>query len=435
MAKRSVVSGLVSVFAVGYVFGITRANFPEMGTFFTFDAAVVAFYVVHHKLISSSFHSQDGQRLRHWVMALMLWPFILFFIPLQDPLIQAVGLRGNIFLLPFVLIGAKLEDDEIYSLGLSLAMLNIFAFTIGATEYFTGIQHFYPQNAVTDIIYRSNDVGINDAYRIPAIFANAHSYGGTMVLSLPLVVGAWIQRHKHVWHKNVLLVGMLAAILGVFMSAARSHFLALSVLIMVFTLSASLRPAYRVGWLIILLVVGYMVAASPRLQRFTTLNDEEYVDARIRSSVNAGLFDALYQYPFGNGLGGGGTSVPYFLADKVERPFAMESELGRMQLETGLIGVAGWIGFVVWVFMRPRVPRTDPWFVSLRMAFFVCAWFFVIGLIGIGLLTSIPSSAMMLMFLGWLGTRHTKAQPSLQFAPANFAPPLHPVQSRGEVRG
>ena len=417
LARRSLVDGLCSVLTFGYAFGILRANFPETASYFIFDAAVLGLYAAQSRLITQPFTTQDGQRMKHFVVFLMLWPLLLFLWPQQDPLVQLVGLRGNMFLLPFILIGARMTDNQRYRVALWMAVLNLAAFGFGTAEYIFGIQRFFPANAITDLIYRSNDVGLTGAYRIPAVFSNAHSYGGMMVMSLPWIAGSWVQRHRKVWHKNVLLAGVLAAILGVFMSAARTHFVTLILLLTVFTFSTRLRPVYRVGWLMVLLLVGYIVANNERMQRFTTLSDSEFVSFRVQSSVNVSLLDAVTQYPFGVGLGGGGTSIPYFLADKVEQPMAIESELGRIQLEMGIIGAAAWIAFVLWIVTRPRVHRGDPWFLGIRLAWFACMAFLIIGLIGTGLFTAIPCSPVFLLSLGWVCTQHTKRVPMLVRVP------------------
>jgi hypothetical protein len=415
LGRRSLVHGIICAIGFGYIFGITRANLPDTTSFFIFDSAVLGLYAAQSRQITAQFFTQEGQRLKHWVVFLMLLPIILFLVPLQDPLVQLVGLRGNMFLLPFILIAARLDSDQMYEIGLCLAMFNIAAFTAGLAEFVFGIEHFFPRNAVTELIYRSNDVGGGNAYRIPSLFANAHSFGGMMVVSLPWVTGAWLQQHRKIWHKNILLAGMIAAMVGVFMSAARVHFLAMIIVVGVFTFSSKLRPIYRVGWVVVLLIVGYIVASNPRMQRFKTLNDTEYVSGRFHSSVNVSLVEAVIQYPFGVGLGGGGTSIPYFLEDKVKRPVSVESEIGRIHLETGIIGMAAWLGFMLWVFTRPRPPKEDPWFLATRMAWACCLSFFAMGLIGIGLFTAIPSSAVMLMSLGWIATRHSRQ--AIPFAP------------------
>jgi len=407
LARRSLVHGIVSVLVAGYVFGIIRANFPQYASYFIFDAAVVGLFAAQITQITQPFYATDGQRLKHWVSFLMLWPLLLFFIPQQDPMVQLVGLRGNVFLLPFLLIGARLDREQIYTLGLDMSVLNLGALSVGILEYIFGIERFFPHNAVTEIIYRSNDVGSMDAFRIPSVFSNAHTYAAMMVMSLPWIVGAWVQQHRKVSHKNLLLAGLLAAMFGVFMSAVRTHFVLLLVLITVFTFSSRLRPVYRVGWVVVLLLVGYVVSTHERMQRFTTLGNSSMVASRIHASVNVNLLDAVEEFPFGVGLGGGGTSMPYFLLDRVDSPVNIESEIGRIHLETGLIGMVGWVCFVVWIFSRPRARPGDPWLIGLRLAWFACLTFFGLGLIGIGLFTSIPCTVVFLMLLGWVSTHHT----------------------------
>ena len=424
LARRSLVHGIVSVLTAGYLYGIVRANLPQFGTYFIFDGAVVGLYAAQITHITQPFHTLDGQRLKHWVVFLMIWPLALFFIPVQDPIVQLIGLRGNMFLLPFILIGARLSKEQIYEVGFYTSLLNVGALFFGTLEYVFGIEHFYPYNAVTEIIYRSNDVGSMDAFRIPAVFANAHTYAGMMVLSLPWLVGGWVQRHRKVWQKNVFLAGVLAAMLGVFMSAVRTHFVLLLILITVFTFSTRLRPVYRVGWIMILILVGYVVATHERMQRFTTLSNPDTVTSRIQASVNVSLIEAVQQFPFGNGLGGGGTSMPYFLLDRVDHPITVESEIGRIQLETGLIGMTAWVCFVFWIFTRPGSRHGDPWFLSFRLAWFACIAFFIVGFIGIGLFTSIPATASFLMLLGWLSTHHTSEADRrvMAFRPGFFDP-------------
>ncbi len=407
LARRSFVNGILAVVTAGYCYGILRANFYVTSSYFIFDAAVLGFYVASFKELSRTFASTDGQRLKHWVTLLVLIPLVFFFIPIQDPLVQLVGLRGNAFLLPFILVGAKLKRESWHRIGIWVAVLNVVAFAVGATEYLFGLEHFFPHNVVTELIYRSNDVGAENNYRIPSIFANAHSFGGTMVLTIPLLTGAMMHKHLRAWHKNLLLTGLLASILGVFMSAARSHFLVLAFLLTVATFSVRLRPVYRVSWVVILLLLGYVVGTQERLQRFTTLGNSRFVEDRFEASVNTTLLNAMFDYPFGNGLGGGGTSMPAFLADHVNRPVAIENEWGRIVLETGLIGLTTWLAFLLWVFTRPPAHHSDPAFLGWRLAWFAALTFFLLGFIGIGLFTSIPSTAILLMLVGWIATHHT----------------------------
>ena len=64
-------------------------------------------------------------------------------------------------------------------------------------------------------------------------------------------------------------------------------------------------------------------------------------------------------------LGGGGTSIPYFLQDRVKDPVGMENEYGRILLETGIPGLMIWLIFIFWT-----VAHTMPdgeWGLALRL--------------------------------------------------------------------
>ncbi len=414
--RRSLVRGLIAVIGVGYAYGITRANVAEVYSHFIFDAGVVGLYAAQlfHRL--SPFEEFKVGHLRPWLEFLIAWPLLLFLIPIQDFLIQFVGLRGNIFLLPFILFGARLDAKDRSRLAFWIAGLNLAAFAFAGSEYFLGIERFFPYNHVTELIYISKDLVGHTAYRIPASFANAHSYGGTMVMGLPLLIGQVMQKRKSNIHFQLLVLGIAAALVGVLMSAARIHFLAAAILIIVAMFSLRSRLGYALGWLVLLCVIGWGVSGEERLQRFTELKDTDSVAERISVSVNMNFFEIAAQYPFGNGLGGGGTSIPYFLQNRIVNPVLMENEYARIMLEQGIAGLLIWIGFILWLLTRGDQNPSDSWYLGRRLAWISCAVFFVSALIGTGLLTSIPQTSLFLLLVGWVGARQPITEPA-QAAP------------------
>jgi len=84
-------------------------------------------------------------------------------------------------------------------------------------------------------------------------------------------------------------------------------------------------------------------------------------------------------------------------------------------LEQGVLGLILWVGFIVWVLTRAGPARSDSWFVGRRLAWTTCASYFAIGLIGTGLLTSIPQVCLLLLNVGWIAARRTEAAPAGQF--------------------
>ena len=111
------------------------------------------------------------------------------------------------------------------------------------------------------------------------------------------------------------------------------------------SLSFRVRMTAYLAWGAIAVAIGYLVATSPRLQRFTTLQDTSYVQTRITGSVNEGFLQQAADYPLGNGLGGGGTSIPYFLQDRLVNQVVIENEYGRIMLELGIPGLCIWVAF------------------------------------------------------------------------------------------
>ena len=97
--------------------------------------------------------------------------------------------------------------------------------------------------------------------------------------------------------------------------------------------------------------------------------------------------------------------MPYFLAELVHTPISMESEYARILLEQGIIGLALWVGFIVWFvtssFAGVRKSRAP----GARIAWVACCAYLASGMTGLGMLTSIPQSVLVLLAIGWVGTR------------------------------
>ncbi len=148
-------------------------------------------------------------------------------------------------------------------------------------------------------------------------------------------------------------------------------------------------------------LVGYWVYSNPRLQRFTNLKTD-YVKERIHGSVNESFLDALWKYPLGNGLGGGGTSIPYFLQDRLKNPVGIENEYGRILLEVGIPGLCLWVAFIIAAIGGAQGDRAGPWKVGWRLAWVTVVLYFGTAFIGTGLLTAIPGTALLLFMTGWM---------------------------------
>jgi hypothetical protein len=429
--RRSLVGGLCSLMTVGYVYGILRANLPDGVSHLIFDAGVLGLYLSQFPGSQSRWQASRSENLRNWLIVLMAWPAVLFAMPWQDPLIQLVGLRGSVFLLPFLLLGARLTGDDVYKLGLWLSVLNLAVGGLAIAQFVLGVEPFFPRNAVTELIYRSRDLAGYTAHRIPGSFANAHAYAATMVMSIAIIGGAWVQGHHGRWQPRLMGAALLMSMLAVFMSATRLNALLLFALIVTTIFTGRMPGTYRFRWLILLAVVAYLVGGDERLQRFQTLQDPEVLGERLVGSVNLSFIDLIRQYPLGNGLGGGGTSVPYFLQDRIRSVVTMENEYARILLELGVPGLLLWLLFVAWIFTRRHVKRDDMFYVGRRLAVVACACSFATGLIGVGLFTSVPTTVLLLLLTGWIVVPEVRFAPSVDPAPGAIAAPA--AMSYGRV--
>jgi hypothetical protein len=325
----------------------------------------------------------------------------LFFNPLQDWLIQLVGLRGAVFFLPFLLAGAYLTAEDLKTIATGLAFLSIAELGVALFEYLGGLERVFPRNIVTQIIYSSNDVA-GHTLRIPATFANAASYGGTMVLIIPILAAVWAGGNVGPWRRRILEAGIAASAVGIFLCACRTPVIFLLCLGVLAPFTVRLKASQRTALLILSVLVAGIVISNDRMQRFLTLSDTTFVQKRVNQSVNASFADILLEYPMGNGLGAGGTSIPYFLQERLRHGLLIENEYGRMVIEQGIIGLVIWAAFIIWFLCRAWPAGRGNWDLGRRMCWVAAACSFADGCLGIGVLTAIPGTPILLLICGWL---------------------------------
>jgi hypothetical protein len=396
--RRSLGQGLVMLLAFGYFYGILRANLLTTFSHFIFDAGLLGLYASFRW--SSPADAKRSRAAMLWTIVLILWPILLVALPFQPLLVSLVGLRGNIFFIPLLLLGSRLKGKDLTELSLGLAALNLVALGFAGAEYFLGVPRFFPLSPVTQIMYNSNDV-TGGYLRIPATFINAHAFGGAMVGTIPFLVGLWVGAEKPLY-RLIGMIGIPLAMIGVLMSATRTNFVFGCAMVAVLFFKMRMSTAQKACFVLILAAVGYAALSNVRLQRFKSLDDTDYVAERVAGSVNRGFFEILLEYPMGNGLGGGGTSIPYFLEGQVRNPIGMENEYARILAEQGIIGLFLWLGFLVWFFHGGgKAFSNGPWAITRKMTWCVVAIGFGTAWIGTGLLTSIPGTVLIMIGAGW----------------------------------
>ncbi|MBV8359246.1 MAG: O-antigen ligase family protein [Deltaproteobacteria bacterium] len=404
-ATRCAVSaGVVATMSIGYAYGILRGNIQQAASHFIYDAGVIGLYLAVMTRHLSPIAKCKLRPLMPWFLCLIGWPILMFFVPAQDLMVQLVGLRGNIFFLPFLLIGAMMDSREYRRLARAMVILNAVVLVFAIAEVVFGIERFYAAtNPVNLTIFRSNDVVYDGEshYRIPATFVSSAAYASNMVASLPLLIGGLAQENRQSMWRYPMACAIGLAALGVFLSGSRSAVAPLLILSIFGVLPRGARNVPRGIWVGLTLVVAAAVAVTPRMQRFLTLEDTGYVAQRIHGSINQNFISLAIEYPMGNGLGGGGTSLPYFLQDRLSDPVGLENEYARIMAEQGIPGLLLWLGFIVWLAMRPPAPGSNPWYKGKSLARLFCLISFVTAPIGLGMLDAIPGTEMLLMLAGW----------------------------------
>ncbi len=425
-SRYSLQRGLIAMLFWGYFWGILRANVPVTASYFLFDCGLVGFYAAQWKVLFVNQSKRTGL-LKVWTMVLLFWPCVLVFMPFQHPLVSLVGLRGAIFFLPLILAGSMLTDEAILRLSTGIAAFNLVVLAFAAGEYALGVPKFFPENASTQMIYASNDVAGYQYLRIPGTFGAAHVFGGTMVLSLPFLYASWSQPRIERWTKIVLFAGMIAALFGVLMSATRLNFVIGGFLVLCMAFAGKFSFSSRAAMIAALAVLAFVASTNERFGRFKSLDNTEQITDRIHGSVNRGFWEVMYEYPMGNGLGGGGTNIPYFLQGLVRNPVAIESEYGRIMLETGIVGLALWAAFIAWFVVGSAAFEPGPWKTGRRVAWVCCIAYFGVGMIGTGMLTSVPSTALLLIYVGWVAVRPASSIAILS-SPAKYRAVRYRVQ-------
>ncbi len=408
--RRSVGAGMVVVLAVGYSYGLMRARVFDGFSHFMFDAAVLGLYVARFADIGGRTRMPADRSFYQWVAFLIVWPFVVLAIGMVFPvpfLIQLVGLRAAIWFLPFLLVGMQTGPADLRVITRGLALLNLVALAFGLGEYFFGIETFLPQNAATELIYRSKDIAGYEYHRIPSTFVSAGSYGAVMVATWPFLAGRWAIPGIVLEERLLLTAGLVAAGLGVFLCGSRTPVVMFFLVAAVTIYQLKSRLGYILLFALLGAGVGYVVAGNERLQRFTSLDDSEYVTWRIGGSANIGILDLLREYPMGGGLGSAfGTSIPSFLQHLAPNdPIGAENEYSRIGTEQGVVGLGLWLAFLSWFFARTALYRGPGIGLRYSATLFYLLMTWGLAWLGTGLLLSVPGTAIVLFQMGWLGRR------------------------------
>jgi len=423
---------------VGYAYGILRANFNDGFSHFIFDSALASVYLATFTTPAAAGALRRSKDAQTWLLMLIGWPLLLFFLPINHYLVQLVGLRHVIFFLPVILLGTRARERDFNQIALTLAVANAAAMVFALLEYRFGITDFFPKNAVTDIMYRSNDIRTSEGvfHRIPATFTSAHAYASAMLLTLPFLLNGTATPNSSTRLRIFMALMSGVTVLAIFISGPRLPLVQLGLCAFGMLALPGLKNADRARLVLRVILVGafcaYYVNANERLQRFSTLNNQEMIEERVRSSVSYSLAESLYEHPIGVGLGGvAGSSMPFFLNELAPVQVGAESEFARIATEQGIVGFLIWLVFVVRVLIRRPTPISEHWTIGIHGMRVMIAVMFGTAFIGTGLLQSIPGTVLMLLQVGALLRGKTaSAQDGIAHRPLHVRPAIQTEPAR-----
>ena len=226
-----------------------------------------------------------------------------------------------------------------------------------------------------------------------------------MIGTLPYLLGLWARARVN-WQRIWAIGGVSAAFLGVLLSATRLNFVLALVIIAASLVTNRMSNRSRLVFVLLIAALGVAALRNERFQRFKSLSDTEAVSERLAGSVNKSFLEILFEYPMGNGLGGGGTSIPYFLQGQVRNPIGMENQYAMILSEQGIIGLLLWLGFAGWYFTRIQVAfAKGPWATGRRVVWCLAAFGLATSWFGVGMLTAIPSTVISILGMGWTAVR------------------------------
>ena len=407
-SRFSLGASLSALLTVGYFSGVIRGNFMSVFTTFMFDMAVLGVY------LGVLFNQPEiVGRIRKlsilsWLIPLVLWPLVVATIPVNDIMIQMLAFRSTVWLLPLMLLGARISEKDLTLVARVLVALNLCALAGGLYCYFYGVTSLYPiRNAVTEIIYKSGDVK-GGYLRIPSIFLSSAAYGGTMLASLPFIVNRLFHPQANGTEKLWMLAGLGAACIGIAICASRAPAVAAVIILLMVWFFSGFSARVGIPILIGFTLFVILVLSNERFQRVTSIFEEDTLSRRLGGSVNRNFMELFFDYPFGAGMGSSvGTSIPYFLSNRAPKPIGLENEYSRILIDQGWIGLFLWGMFLFWVHVPwPKLKhvRSNFKFGTLMIyAASITTW--CTAVIGSGTLSAVPGSAMLLINMGIIVAR------------------------------
>jgi hypothetical protein len=359
------------------------------------------------------------------VQVLLLLPtLVLFaspFIGGQPFLVQLVGLRSSLLFVPTLAFATRMTERDAQEFSSWAGVSAVVATGFAIAELAFGVETFFPLNAATDRLYQTFAVD-GQTLRLPACFASSHLYGGTLVGLIPFL---WGRLEGPLRKRGLTVLYLACAASAAFLCSSRIPVLLLAALVLTIVALGWRSPILTICAVAAVVVIWVVVGAEERFRRYETLGREDVVTERVHWSVNNGLLDIIVDAPLGHGLASAvGTSIPYFLAEDALPQEGLESEVSRVALELGVFGLVVWVLFGVRSLVGAFVAAQRSKKLSDALMFVSLGVTAATALIGVGVMSAIPTTLLIFLQIGWLlrreveFSRRVRPRPLMELAPA-----------------
>lgn len=293
--------------------------------------------------------------------------------PQTDPVGGAVALKQRLFYIPLLSVGylfVTSAEDLRRLMGL-VVLYAVGASAFGVFLFFSGPESLRQLGADYFVEYHTAARGADTGtyWRVPGTFTSPGQYGsyllfGGLTASALLMTDSLAKRWRVLSGLSLALV-----ILAMFASGSRMPFLLLSSSAIALVLLAR-KPAKVAGLALVgyaMLAVAFLLLGPSVLDRFASIFDYEHVE-RFHDTYFGQLFlPAMLEEPLGSGLGVATLGARHFATSDFQ---LMESYLGILAVETGVVGLVGFSGVMIAILalvLRCRRPMRHsgtavPWY-------------------------------------------------------------------------
>ena len=220
---RSLGWGLLAVVAVGYFNGVIRANFLGVFSTFMFDAAVLGLYLGFFFRKSLMGRRVEAGLAGPFVLFLIVWPSLPVLLPHQPLLGPVCRTSGHHLVSSGLVDRHPTHHGRPGGAGPRTGVLNLVALAGGVYIFLYGVEALYPKNAITQIIYASNDVGRLQVSSRPVHVPERPCVRRDHAVhpAVPPRPGGW-GKGPAGWTGCLAVAGVVAAAGGLLMCGARS---------------------------------------------------------------------------------------------------------------------------------------------------------------------------------------------------------------------